>query len=132
MKKDTPKQTLTDKQEGFAVSFVMNGGDASAAYRENYNAEKMKDTSIWVEAHEVRHSPKVSVRIHELRMRKLGSAVISIDDRKKLLTEKVVDGDLKALEILNKMEGVYIEKVETKVTGNTTIVQIVEDKRDGE
>lgn len=120
-------QTLTDKQEGFAVSFVMNGGDASAAYRENYNTENMTEASIWRAAWEVRHNPKVASRIHELRMQKLGSAIISIEDRKKLLTERVIEGDLKALEILNKMEGVYIEKVETKVTGNTTIVQIVED-----
>jgi len=116
LKKDTStKQTLTDKQEGFAVSFVMNGGDASAAYRENYNAEKMKDTAIWVAAHEVRHNPKVSVRIHELRMQKLGSAIISIEDRKKLLTERALDGDNKALDMLNRMEGVYIEKVQQDI-----------------
>lgn len=123
-------QTLTDKQEGFAVSFVMNGGDASAAYRENYSYDNMQESTIWRNAYELRHHNKVSARIHELRMQKLGSAIISIEDRKKLLTERVIEGDLKALEILNKMEGVYIEKVETKVTGNITTVQIIEDKQD--
>lgn len=110
--KEKTKQTLTDKQEGFAVSFVMNGGDASAAYRENYNTENMKDSTIWRTAHELRHNRKVSARIHELRMQKLSGNILTLDDRKKLLSERALDGDNKALDLLNKMEGVYIEKVQ--------------------
>lgn len=131
MKKDTPKQTLTDKQEGFAVSFVMNGGDATAAYRENYSHENMKDTTLYVKAYEARHHGKVSVRIHELRMQRLGSDILSVEDRKRILSIRALDGDNKALDLLNKMEGVYIEKVqvEEKVEGEL-IINIVEDKRD--
>ena len=124
------KQTLTDKQEGFAISFVMNGGDASAAYRENYSHENMKESTIWRKAFDVRHNGKVSAMIHELRLRTMTSKILTIDERRKLLSERALDGDNKALDMLNKMEGVYIEKVETKVTGNTTIVQIVEDTQD--
>lgn len=126
------KQTLTDKQEGFAVSFVMNGGDATAAYRENYSHENMTDGTLWVNAHNVRHHTKVSVRIHELRMQKLSGGILTLDERKKLLSERALDGDNKALDLLNKMEGVYVEKVqvEEKTEGVLTI-NIVEDKRDG-
>ena len=123
---------LTDKQEGFAVSFVMNGGNASAAYRENYNAESMKDNCIWVEAHNVRHNTKVSERIHKLRLKTMTSKILTLEERKKLLSERALDGDNKALDMLNKMEGVYVEKVEQKVTGSTTVVNIVEDKRNGD
>lgn len=122
-------QTLTDKQEGFAVSFVMNGGDATAAYREHYNYENMTDGSLWVAAHNVRHNNKVSLRIHELRLRRLTSQILTIEERKKLLSERALDGDNKALDMLNKMEGVYVEKIETKVTGSVTTVQIIEDKQ---
>jgi len=114
---------LTDKQEGFAVSFVMNGGDASAAYRENYSYEKMKDTTLWVKAHEVRHNDKVSVRIHELRLKTMTSKILTLEERKKLLSERALDGDNKALDMLNKMEGVYVEKVE--VTADEEIKRII-------
>lgn len=58
---------LTDKQENFAITYVVNSGNATKAYRECYDAENMKDTTIWVKAHEVVNSDKVSVRIEELR-----------------------------------------------------------------
>jgi hypothetical protein len=118
----TTKQTLTDNQEGFAVSFVMNGGDASAAYRENYSHENMKDATIWRRAFEVRHNSKVSARIHELRMMKMSSQIITIEERKKLLSERALDGDNKALDMLNKMEGVYVEKQEVTLAGHITML----------
>lgn len=124
------KQTLTDKQEGFAVSYVMNGGDATAAYRENYSYENMADKSIWRLAYEVRHHIKVSARIHELRLKTMTSRILTIEERKKLLSERALGGDNKALDMLNRMEGVYVEKVEQKVVGNITTVNIVEDKKD--
>ena len=116
-KQDTPKQTLTDKQEGFAVSFVMNGGDASAAYRENYSYENMNDATIWRKAYDVRHNGKVSAMIHELRLKTMTSKILTLEERKKLLSERALDGDNKALDMLNRMEGVYIEKqqVELKI-----------------
>jgi len=125
-------QTLTDKQEGFAVSFVMNGGDASAAYRENYSYDNMQESTIWRNAYELRHHNKVSARIHELRIKTITSKILTIEERKKLLSERALDGDNKALDMLNRMEGVYVEKTETKITGSTTIVNIVEDKREND
>jgi len=38
----------------------------------------------------------------------------------------------KSLELLGKHFGIFVEKVETKITGNTTVVNIVEDKRDND
>jgi len=118
LKKDTPKkQTLTDKQEGFAVSFVMNGGDATAAYRENYAHENMKPSTLWRNAHEARHHDKVSTRIHELRLKTMTSKILTIKERKQLLSERAMDGDNKALDLLNKMEGVYVEKSQIEHSG---------------
>lgn len=116
MKKDTSKPlTLTDKQEGFAVSFVMNGGDATAAYRENYSHENMSDTTLWVKAYEARHHGKVSVRIHELRLKTMTSKILTLEERRKLLSERALDGDNKALDMLNRMDGVYVEKIQADI-----------------
>ncbi len=115
-------QTLTDKQEGFAVSFVMNGGDASAAYRENYSYENMTDASVWRKAYDVRHNGKVSSMIHELRLRTMTSKILTLEERKKLLSERALDGDNKALDLLNKMEAVYVEKQEVSHSGHITML----------
>lgn len=107
------KDILTDKQESFAISYVFNGGDATAAYREHYNVkETTKETSIWCSASKLLSSPKVSQRVHELKMQKYSKKVLSIEERKEILSTLTTEGDLKAMEILNKMEGVYVERVE--------------------
>ena len=104
---------LTDKQENFCVSYINNGGNATQAYKDHYNiGETATDNSIWVQAHELLHSSKVSVRVHELRTMKISKKILTIEERKQLLTEWAMDGDAKSIEILNKMEGVYIDKVE--------------------
>lgn len=115
MAKEKKTPTLTDKQEGFAISFVMNGGDATAAYRENYSVDKMKDTSIWVNAHSIRHHTKVSLRIHELRLKTMTSEILTLEERKQLLSERALDGDNKALDMLNRMDGVYVEKIQADI-----------------
>ncbi len=43
--KPDKKQKLTVKQEGFARDYVLTG-NASEAYRRNYNAENMKQGSV--------------------------------------------------------------------------------------
>ena len=104
---------LTDKQENFAIEYNLNGGNASAAYRKCYDVgENATDGSIWVNAHKVLHNTKVDVRIHELRKQRFSTKILSIDERKQILSELSLDGDTKALDLLNKMEGVYIDKVE--------------------
>ena len=115
---------LTDKQEGFAVTYTINGGDASDAYRENYDVgEDTKPTTIWVDAHKLLHTPNVSQRVHELRTLKINKKVLTIDERKQLLTEWALDGSDKALDLLNKMEGVYTDKLE--LTGSVITRKII-------
>ena len=56
---------LTSKQETFA-KLVSEGQTLTDAYRSAYSAEKMKDSSVWVEACKLRQHPKVSQRIEAL------------------------------------------------------------------
>ncbi len=57
---------LTPKQEAFCLAYIETG-NASEAYRQAYNAEKMADETIWVKACELLKSDKVSVRVAGLQ-----------------------------------------------------------------
>jgi len=59
-------KNLTLKQERFAQAYVQLG-DKSAAYREAYSCEKMKDTTIHSKACILSENGKVRARIEELQ-----------------------------------------------------------------
>ncbi len=73
---------LTEKQENFAVEYIRNGRDATAAYREVYDSETTSQNSLWVQAHDVLHNSKVALRVKELRMAKFSKHIITIEERK--------------------------------------------------
>jgi len=103
------KQLLTPKQEAFAIEYVLNGGVAAEAYRKVYDSVTTSDSSIYVQAHTVLHTSKVALRVHELQMQEYSSHILSIEERKKLLTKWAKEGDGKSIDMLNRMEGVYTE-----------------------
>jgi len=63
---DTSALNLTGKQEAFAQEYVRNGGNATAAYRTAYATELTGKDGLWVDAHNTRHLPNVSLRIEAL------------------------------------------------------------------
>ena len=58
--------SLTTKQELF-VQRLIEGYSQREAYKFAYNCEKMKDTTIDVEASKLLSNPKVSIRYEELK-----------------------------------------------------------------
>ncbi len=56
---------MTPKQERFCQAYIQTG-NASAAYRQAYNADKMQAQTIHVKASELLASGKVAVRLEEL------------------------------------------------------------------
>ncbi|SHF89503.1 Terminase small subunit [Flavobacterium fluvii] len=62
------KDTLTLKQEAFCQAFIRLG-DKSAAYREAYNASRMKPETIHEMSSKLSSSHKVATRIKELRIK---------------------------------------------------------------
>ena len=84
--------------------------------------ENTKDSSIWVSAHKVKENAKVQLRIEEIRKQRFSKKILSVEERKILLSELSLDGDTKALDILNKMEGVYVEKQEVSHVGHITML----------
>ena len=57
---------LTAKQEAFAQA-IASGKTQADAYRDAYNAEKMKDATVWSKASVLMADGKVSARVDELR-----------------------------------------------------------------
>lgn len=133
---------LTAKQEAFCQAIVKGKGP-SDAYRSAYNAEKMKPAVIAVKASELLANGKVAVMIELLRKPVMEKVVekISIDKSwviEKLVTivgmgmqaEAVIDnnGEVsgeykqnlaasnKALELVGKEFGMFVEKKEIKLT----------------
>jgi len=57
---------LTDKQERF-VQELIKGKSQREAYKTAYNAEKMSDSAIDVNASKLLKNTKVALRLNELR-----------------------------------------------------------------
>jgi phage terminase small subunit len=123
---------LTPKRERF-IQNLINGMSQREAYKHSYNAEKMKDTTIDNKASELFKNGEVRARYDEVLKKLEDDAIMSSKERMKWLS-KVVSGEvknttydsegnsyeaqayisdkMKAIDILNKMDGQYIQKVE--------------------
>ena len=126
---------LTPKQENFCLEF-MKDGNATRAYRESYDTSKMKEATINREAKALIDNHKIATRIDELREQIQKPTILSIQERKEILTKIALnvaydkEGNCNytdargAIEILNKMDGIYIQKNQTEITSNGPLFQI--------
>ncbi len=118
-KKQKPRQ-LTEKQSAFAFEYITNGRNASEAYREVYDVSKtIKPETVWRSAHKVLYNAKVSARVGELQQEQYHSDVMGVEERKLMLTTLARLGDIKSIDLLNKMESVYVEKID--LTAEVTV-----------
>lgn len=107
---------LTAKEEKFCIN-VFSGMTYIDAYKNSYDAENMKDETIYVKASEMMKKDKIKVRIQQLRSEANSDKILSAIQRKEILTDIVLNRDnddsrMKAIDILNKMDGEYITKIE--------------------
>ena len=108
---------LTPKQEVF-VQGIIKGLSQADAYREAYNCSKMSDNSIYVNASKLVSDAKIAQRLKELREQLATPNIMSAQKRLEWLTgviqsEEETTGDkLRAVDIMNKMQGEYVTKVE--------------------
>jgi hypothetical protein len=70
---------LTVKQEKFAQAYIETG-NASEAYRRAYDAAKMKEETIWRNAHELLNNSKVATRVDQLKSQHQERHEITVDD----------------------------------------------------
>jgi phage terminase small subunit len=111
---------LTDKQEAFALA-VVDGKNASDAYRLAYDAEKMAAPSVWTEACLLLAHPKVAHRItelslekeHQRRMLAVSRAERVLDRLEKLAENSKADSvRVRANELLGKTAGLFADQIE--------------------
>ena len=116
---------LTGKQEEFAKNIVQGMSQADA-YRSAYDAEDMSDAAIYVEASRLMDNPNVALRIKELRDELAKPTIMSAQDRLEWLSY-LVNADagttdkLRAIDIMNRMTGEYVQKIEADVKGDVHI-----------
>lgn len=111
---------LTDKQEKF-VQNIIQGMNQAEAYRSAYDARKMSDNAIYREASLLMSNPKVTQRISELRSELAKPTIKTAQERMEWLTQ-LIDNDeestgdkLKAVDILNKMDGLYVQRISGEI-----------------
>jgi phage terminase small subunit len=141
---------LTAKQEKF-VQGIIEGKSQAEAYRSAYNCEKMSDNAIYREASLLIDTPKIAQRLKELREQMMKPTIMSAQERLEYLTRvikgeepereaHIVNGEmvevevpstiktrLTALDLMNKMQGEYVQKVEAEVNTSVNInVELVD------
>ena len=108
---------LTPKQEAF-VQNIIQGKSQADAYRSAYDTSRMSDNSVYVNASKLMDNAKVTLRIKELRDELAKPSIMSAQERLEWLTDLVqdnitpTDSKLRAVDIMNKMTGEYVTKVE--------------------
>lgn len=122
---------LTDKQENFARCIALDGMNQSDAYRKCYEAENSQDSTIWENASRVANNDKVQARIKELKNQAVSGRIMTAIERKEKLTELILSDDpmviMKAIDLLNKMEGEYVQKIEATVDQVSINIDLVEE-----
>ena len=130
---------LTLKQQRFAEHLALTD-NASEALRLAYDCSKMSEASVNQWACRLKKDFKIASRVDEIRSPAVQEAIANIQERKELLSKAVRRGlgdgkmtpkdGLRAVDLLNQMEGIYVTKTESK---NATIVKLIieeEDPRD--
>jgi len=69
---------LTAKQEAFCLAYLETG-NASEAYRQAYNAEKMKPETVNRTAKELLDNPKIATRIDSLQVEAAKRNEVTVD-----------------------------------------------------
>lgn len=131
---------LTAKQEKF-VRNLIQGMSQREAYKNSYDAENMSDKVIDNEASLLFNSHEISMRYKELQERLDKHTIMTAQERLEYLTE-IIQGlqldnndapadlniKLKAIDIMNKMQGEYVQKIEADVNSEVNITIELSDE----
>lgn len=111
---------LTAKQEQF-VQNIIQGMSQADAYRSAYETKRMSDNAIYREASLLVDNPKVAKRLSELRNELAKPSIKTAQERMEWLTQLIDNEEegtsekLKAIDIMNKMDGLYVQKISGEI-----------------
>lgn len=133
---------LTPKQEKF-IQNIVKGMSQREAYKNAYNASNMKNETIDSKASNLFKEDKIRARYEELIKKTEDKTIMSAKERKKWLTN-VINGKIKcnnkeayildkikAIDILNKMDGEYTSKVQIDNPKATKILSSINKQLGG-
>ena len=122
------KRKLTAKQEAFSHCVASGSGTQSHCYREIYDCEKSSPSVIWSESSRLLANPMVTARVNQLKSRiEAQRQAQGISDRQRVLerlrqmidtAEPTDSNKLRALELLGRSAGVFVDRVETTDAGS--------------
>ena len=131
---------LTAKQEKF-VRNLIQGMSQREAYKNSYDAENMSDKVIDNEASLLFNSREISMRYQELQDRLDKHTIMTAQERLEYLTEIVqglqldnndapadLNTKLRAIDLMNKMQGEYVQKIEADVNSEVNITIELSDE----
>ena len=117
---------ITVRQEKFAREYIVNGGNASAAYRAAYSTANMAETTIGRNAHTVTRNNTVAAKIESLRSAALDANGITPEQVIAMLQEDRAQAKglptpqlgvaVRVDELLGKTAGMFGERVEVEVS----------------
>lgn len=124
---------LTPKQELFAKAIALENMNYSDAYRSAYNTTRMTAKSINEKASLLKDEVKIKSRIEELRKEIDSPKIMSVTKRAETLSELAESEDpnikMKAIDLLNKMTGEYVQKIAADVETDITInIELSDDE----
>ncbi len=128
------KNNLTPKQEKFAKCVVLDGMNYSDAYRNSYDTSRMTDKTVNERASRLKDEVKIRARIKELCAEIDSPKIMSRTKRAEKLTvliETTEDANvmMKAIDLLNKMTGEYVQKIEADVNSEINInIELTDDE----
>ena len=125
---------LTPKQEKFAQAVVLDEMNYTDAYRSVYDVSRMTDKTVNEKASRLASDDKVRARMQELRASLATPKIMSAQERLEFLTSVIhnegenIRNRLSAIDIMNKMQGEYTQKIEANVQNEVIInVELVDD-----
>ena len=129
------KAKVTLKQEKYLQN-LLKGMSQRQAYKEAFQCKGWKDTSIDSSACQLLSKPKVAQRYRELLDEIKRKSIMSATERREYLTSIIttdlnrIEDKLKALDILNKMDGEYTtnSNVNAIVHGGVVIINDIENE----
>lgn len=121
---------LTENQEQF-VRNIIQGMSQADAYRSAYPKQKMADKTLHEAASRLMSNSKVIARLKELRDELANPSIMSAQERMEWLTDLIhnekegTSDKLKAIDLLNKMDGEYVQRVRASVSYEDNLRELV-------
>lgn len=118
--KKTTLKTLSEKQEKFCLEYRKHEGNATAAAI----AAGYSERTAYSQGNRLLKNVEVQKRIKFLADDAVRKQIINLDKRA-LVLSKIAESEseeanarIRAIDVLNKMDGVYVIKTEVKITGS--------------